>query len=84
MTRDQTRAVVLDVLRTVAPEVVDTPLADDRSLRTQLDLDSLDFLAYVERLVERTGATIEESDYAHVDTIDGCVEFFADVRPVAR
>jgi acyl carrier protein len=75
VTRDETRAVVLDVLRTVAPEAVDTPLADDRSLRAQLDLDSLDFLAFVERLVERTGARIEESDYPQIDTLEGCVAF---------
>jgi acyl carrier protein len=84
MNHDDARRTVLEVLRTVAPEVTSMPIADDRSLRSQLDLDSLDFLAYVERLVERTGKQVAESDYPQVDTIDGCAQFLADVTPASR
>ena len=49
------RAVIVEVLSAVAPDGDADSLDPARSLRTQLDLDSLDFMAYVERCSQRTG-----------------------------
>ncbi|MEV6140206.1 acyl carrier protein [Nocardia sp. NPDC051990] len=50
-------------------------LSDTEPLRGTLDLDSLDFLTFVEKLTKATGVRIDEDDYAHLATIGSCVEF---------
>lgn len=77
---DDLRALVLDVLAGIAPDAADVPLDPTRSLREQLDLDSLDFLAYVERLSEATGHPVPEEDYPAVDTLDGAVALLSAPR----
>ena len=71
------RALVVEVLSGIAPDGDFASLQADESLRRQLDLDSLDFMAYVETLSERTGAPIPEEQYPLVDTLDGCVGLLA-------
>lgn len=67
------RDLVVEVLSGIAPDGDFDSLEPAVSLRRQLDLDSLDFMAYVELLSERTGAPIREEEYPLVDTLDGCV-----------
>ena len=67
------RALAVEVLSGIAPDGDFDSLDPAVSLRRQLDLDSLDFMAYVELLSERTGAPIREEEYPLVDTLDGCV-----------
>ena len=74
------RALVVEVLAGIAPDATEVDLDPSRSLREQLDLDSLDFLAYVERLSERTGHPVPEDDYPSVDTLDGAVAMLAGPR----
>jgi acyl carrier protein len=74
--------LVVEVLSTIAPDGDYTSLDPAASLRRQLDLDSLDFMSYVEMLSERTGAPIPEEEYPLVDTINGCVSLFAHTEPV--
>jgi acyl carrier protein len=74
MEQPEVRALVVEVLRGVAPDGDFDTLDPAVSLREQLDLDSLDFLAYVERLSQRTGAPIPEEDYPLADTLDGCAQ----------
>jgi len=75
MTDAGAREAVARVLAQIAPEaeldLVD-PAAD---LRTELDLDSIDFLNLVEGLKEETGVEIPESDYAEVRSLDGLVAY---------
>jgi hypothetical protein len=40
-----------------------------------LELDSLDFLAFVEQLSGRCGQRIDEDDYPHLRTLPGCTRF---------
>jgi acyl carrier protein len=67
------RELVVQVLSDIAPDGDFDSLDPTVSLRRQLDLDSLDFMAYVEMLSERTGSPIPEEEYPLVDTLDGCV-----------
>lgn len=75
MTDAGARDAVARVLAQIAPEaeldLVD-PAAD---LRSELDLDSIDFLNLVEGLKEETGVEIPESDYAEVRSLDGLVAY---------
>jgi acyl carrier protein len=74
-TEEQLRAQVLDALRRVAPDRDLAALGDETALRSELELDSLDFLAFVEGLSKATGVRIEESDYEQLRSLRQCVEF---------
>jgi acyl carrier protein len=63
MPRAQADALVRAVLRTVAPGPALDTLVDHDDLRDTLGLDSLDLLAVVTRVSERTGRRIEEDDH---------------------
>ncbi len=75
------RSLVVQVLSVVAPDGDFDSLDPTQSLRRQLDLDSLDFMSYVEMLSERTGAPIHENEYPMVDTLDGCVTLLTATGP---
>ena len=74
---DQTtaRTTIVEILGDIAPEGDFGGLDPQASLREQLDLDSLDFLVYVEKLAEQTGVEVREEDYPDVDGLDSCVAF---------
>ena len=49
-------------------------------VRDQVDLDSMDFLAFLEGVAARTGVEIPERAYRDVETIGGCVAYVAGAR----
>jgi len=53
---------------------VDT-VGDDEPLRAEFELDSLDFLSFVETLSTQTGIRIDEADYPRLTTMRSCVAF---------
>jgi acyl carrier protein len=75
MTPADLRAAVLDALGEVAPEADLERLAPDAELRETLDLDSMDFLGFVQRLAAATGIEVPEADYAKLATLEGCVAY---------
>jgi acyl carrier protein len=77
MTVEEIRAAVLESLGEVAPEADPGALDPGRPLREQIEIDSMDFLWYLEAVAERTGVEIPESDYDAVATLDECVEYVA-------
>ncbi|WP_214370543.1 acyl carrier protein [Pseudonocardia sp. H11422] len=79
----EARTLVLDVLRTVSPGPALDALDPHDDLRDTLGLDSLDFLAVVRRVNERTGRRIDEDDYDGLADLDGWVELLTSPdRPV--
>ncbi len=79
MTRQETLALVAEVLGGIAPEADLSAVAGDADLREALDLDSMDFQNLVAGLHERTGAPIPEADYPRLLTLDGMAAYFAEV-----
>ncbi len=77
MTPDQAEHVIEEALAQVAPDADVAGLAPDAELRDELELDSLDFLRFVELLSERIGKRIEEDDYPHLATLASAVKFLA-------
>ncbi|WP_041657063.1 acyl carrier protein [Azoarcus sp. KH32C] len=63
------RANVIAILRTIAPEVEADELRDDRPLRQQVDLDSMDWLNFLIGISERLGVSIPEADYGRLATL---------------
>jgi acyl carrier protein len=77
MTPDQAQHVIEEALTQVAPDADVAGLAPDADLRDGLELDSLDFLRFVEILSERAGRQIAEDDYPHLATLASAVKFLA-------
>ena len=77
MTTDEIRRVVFDALTEVAPEVDPSTIDPSLALTDQIDLDSMDFLAFLTGIAERTGIEVPEADYSRVGSLDGCVAYLA-------
>lgn len=73
----QARDVLAEAIRAVAPDADLEHVGRDEDLREAFDLDSIDFLAVVEHLTERTGLRIDEDDYAELATVESAVAFLA-------
>ena len=71
------RALVLEVLGEIAPEVDPSALRGDVRLRDQVDLDSMDFLNLLVGVHQRTGIEIPEADYPKLATLDQLVAYLA-------
>jgi|CXWL01.1.fsa_nt_gi acyl carrier protein len=77
MNDEDIRAGVLVTLRRIAPEVELDELRNDRALREQVDLDSMDWLNVIVGLHQRFGVDIPEADYAGLVSLDTIVAYLA-------
>ena len=72
ITDDEARAMVARAVRRIVPDAEVETLASDADLRRTFELDSLDFLSFVELLVNDSGVRIDEDDYPDLTTTAGC------------
>jgi acyl carrier protein len=80
VTAGEAREAVRGLLGRIAPEA-DLGALDDRSdLREALDLDSMDFLAFVTALHEELGVEVPEADYRRIATLEGVAAYVAERR----
>lgn len=77
MNADEIRAVAIATLKTIAPEVEADELRGDRPLRSQVDLDSMDWLNFLLGLNKRLGVEIPEADYLRLVTLEDVVSYLA-------
>lgn len=75
MTDAELKAIVLETLTGIAPEVDPATVDPVISFREQLDFDSMDFLNFVIALHDRLGVEIPEADYAGLATVNGAVTY---------
>jgi acyl carrier protein len=75
MTDAEIKALIVDILGSIAPEADAGALAGDEDMRDALDLDSMDFLNMMIALHERSGIDIPEADYPRLFTMDGAVAY---------
>ena len=76
--QDQVRARMLEILKTLAPEMDPAELVADAPLRKQIDLDSMDWLNVLAAIHERLGVNIPETDYGKLTTLDNIVAYLAE------
>lgn len=69
MKDSELRSAVLATLLSIAPEVDAALLRDNRPLRLQVDLDSMDWLNFLIGLSQRLRVDIAESDYGQLVTL---------------
>ena len=72
------RDAVVEVLRTIAPEVEAAALDNLLALRPQVDLDSMDWLNFLIGLQQRFGVEVPESDYARLVSLDDLLNYLHD------
>ena len=77
ITLDDTRALVGDAVRRIVPDADVEALAPDADLRQTYELDSLDFLAFVEELAQGAAVRIDEEDYPELRTLTTVQAFLA-------
>jgi acyl carrier protein len=69
------RAVVVEELCRIAPEVEAGSLQDSALLRDQVDLDSIDWLNFLIALHKRLKVDIPEADYAKLVSVATLVDY---------
>jgi acyl carrier protein len=77
MTASNVRQIVLDIISDIAPDEDVTSLDDSKSLREQLDLDSMDFLDIVMELRKRHKVEVPQEDYPKLATLESCVTYLS-------
>lgn len=75
MKPEELKSQVLAVLTTIAPELEPGELRADKALRSQVDLDSMDWLNFLVALHERLKVDIPEADYAKLVTLDDLLAY---------
>lgn len=70
--------LVASALRTIVPDADLTTLGQDTDLRDAYELDSLDFLSFVEQLSTRSGIRVDEDDYDRLRTLRSCVHYLTE------
>jgi acyl carrier protein len=78
VTHDEAVDVVKRVLTEIVPDADFTAIGSDARFRDALELDSLDFLNFVERLTALTGCRIDEYDYTRLVTLEGSAAFLVE------
>jgi acyl carrier protein len=77
VTEGEARAVLARALEEVAPEVAVEALDPALPLLEQVDLDSMDFLAFVEGVADETGVDLPERDYDRLATLASGAAYLA-------
>lgn len=75
MSPQQIKGVVVATLQSIAPEVEAEELIADRPLRSQVDLDSMDWLNFLIGLHTALKVDIPEADYARLVTLNDLVNY---------
>ncbi|NUS81599.1 MAG: acyl carrier protein [Streptomyces sp.] len=77
MNRTEAADVVKESLARIVPDADLTALGPEEPFREALELDSLDFLRFIETLSERTGVRIDDADTPRLTTLSGCIGFLS-------
>ncbi|MBW6493994.1 MAG: acyl carrier protein [Burkholderiaceae bacterium] len=77
MKQQEILAGVIETIQGIAPEVEADALVAGKRLRSQVDLDSMDWLNVIIGLHERFQVEIPESDYAQLTSLDAIVSYLA-------
>ena len=81
MNPDEIRAIALATLQSIAPELETDELAADQPLRSQVDLDSMDWLNFLIGLHQKLKVDIPEADYAKLVTLNDVVAYLHERLP---
>lgn len=66
---------ILEILVEIAPEVEPDEIRPERTLRSQVDLDSMDWLNFLVALHQQLQVEIPEADYQKLVTLDDLIRY---------
>lgn len=75
MTGEEVREAIVSILTDIAPDEDISSISDDKNLRDQIDLDSMDFLDIVMELRKRFNIEVPEKDYGQLATLGSCITY---------
>ncbi|WBO62186.1 acyl carrier protein [Streptomyces camelliae] len=75
MNRTEALDIVKESIVRVVPDADFTALGPDDPFRDALEMDSLDYLGFIEILSERTGIRIDDEDTPQLTTLSGSADF---------
>ncbi|MFG2028740.1 acyl carrier protein [Streptomyces sp. NPDC048825] len=75
MNRTDALDMIRESISSVIPDTDVATLEPDDAFRDVLEMDSLDFLSFVEVLSERSGVRIEDEDTPRLTTLSGSADF---------
>ena len=75
MNEPEIKARVLEIIKSIAPELEEDELRADQPLRDQIDLDSMDWLNVLVALHEKLHVDIPEADYGKLVSLDNLVGY---------
>ena len=75
MNKNEIKALILEELSNIAPEIEADEVPDDQDMREALELDSMDFLNLVIAVSKRSQVVIPEADYAKVLTLNTMISY---------
>lgn len=71
------RQIVIDIIADISPDSDVSSLDDKKTLREQLDLDSMDFLDIVMELRKRHKVEVPQEDYPKLASLESCVAYLS-------
>lgn len=77
ITRDEARAMVGRAIRRIVPDADLEGTPADADLRQNFELDSLDFLSFVELLAKDSGVRLDEDDYPELATVESTADLLS-------
>jgi acyl carrier protein len=81
MTSTDIKDEIIDILSEIVPDEDLSNLDENKPLREQIELDSMDFLDIVMELRKRYRIQIPEDDYVNLATLSGTVKY---LEPLMR
>jgi acyl carrier protein len=75
MNQSDIRAMLLEELSSIAPDINLEDVDPGADLREALDIDSIDFLNFVTAIHHRLGVDIPEIDYPKLVTLEGAISY---------
>ncbi len=72
---EEIRKTVLHALHLVAPEADLESLNPDAPLREEIEIDSMDFLRFMQQLHAELNIDVPEKDYAQLSTLNSCINY---------
>ena len=78
MTPEEARELVGRSILRIVPDADLPSLEETADLRRFLELDSLDFLGFVEMLSSGSGVRIDEEDYPELASLRSCVGYLVE------
>jgi acyl carrier protein len=77
MDRDHVKKMLLQALTDVAPEVDAAAIEPAQPLRSQVDLDSADWLNFLVAVHDKLGIDIPDAAAAKLNTLDKLIDYCA-------